>query len=260
MSAPVFKPPQLRFAPLPYPEAQGSAELSHAGYTVLASANGPIDAPARAQQPEEATIEVNVRENVGGGGPRERHLERLLLQTLKPLIDVRAHPRTMIQITLQVLRTPRDAVTTTPVGQAETVAAILPTLVNVSVAALLDANVSMTGVAVAVGIVTSASSEEDEDEEMHESKINIINDSKAFHEVAAGAALHVFAYTGKGELLLAISERACDVNDWQEAASVARETCCGRTKAEDGMIGWLRQEISEELSRRRRWKQDQGEG
>ena len=266
MTTASFKPPNLTLSSLPYPQVQGSAQISHTGYTVLASANGPIDPPTRAQQhPEECTLEVNMRESTGGGGPRERNIERVLQRTLKPLLDVRAHPRTIVQITLQVLRTSRDNRTTAPIGQWESAVDVLPVLVNVSVAAMLDANIAMKGFAVAVGVVAPSVSYDDDDnddDERMEDDVGaqIIDDEKHLEDARAGATIHAFAFTGKGDMLLAISEGACSSDTWKDAAELAKATCCGSSKCDEGMIGWLRREIGAEITRKRRWRQDKEEG
>lgn len=50
------------------PRADGSAIYSHAGYTVTASANGPIEAQRRDEDPYEALVDVIVRPAAGVGG------------------------------------------------------------------------------------------------------------------------------------------------------------------------------------------------
>jgi len=99
--------------------ADGSATYTHNGYSIIGAVNGPIEVLRRDEQPEEATIEVNVRPAVGVGstflhvheeigiltactGPKERHLETLLHNTLRSIILTRLIPRTLVQITLQV--------------------------------------------------------------------------------------------------------------------------------------------------------------
>lgn len=52
----------------PLPRADGSATYSHAGYTITASANGPIEAQRRDEDPDEATVDVVVRPAAGVGG------------------------------------------------------------------------------------------------------------------------------------------------------------------------------------------------
>jgi len=108
--------------------ADGSATYTHNGYSIIGAVNGPIEVPRRDEQPEEATIEVNVRPAVGVGsksfislsmhgaieelnqqlGPKERHLETLLHSTLRSIILTRMIPRTLVQITLQVRSLPEE--------------------------------------------------------------------------------------------------------------------------------------------------------
>jgi exosome complex component RRP46 len=45
-------------------------------------------------------------ERGGGTAPRDRHLETMIARALKPIVLARAFPRTLVQLTLQVLRTP----------------------------------------------------------------------------------------------------------------------------------------------------------
>jgi exosome complex component RRP46 len=52
----------------PLPRADGSAEFSHNGYTVLGAVNGPIEVQRRDELPEEAAIDVIVRPAAGVGG------------------------------------------------------------------------------------------------------------------------------------------------------------------------------------------------
>lgn len=50
------------------PKADGSATYSHAGYTITASANGPLEAQRRDEHPYEALVDVVVRPASGVGG------------------------------------------------------------------------------------------------------------------------------------------------------------------------------------------------
>lgn len=47
--------------------ADGSATYSHNGYAILGAVNGPIEVQRRDEQPEEATLEVNIRPSAGVG-------------------------------------------------------------------------------------------------------------------------------------------------------------------------------------------------
>ena len=54
-------------------------------------------------------------------GIRERHLESIIQNTLRHVILVSAHPRTLIQITLQVVSGPKDDSVTGSLPQAASV-------------------------------------------------------------------------------------------------------------------------------------------
>lgn len=58
--------PSVTFAALPH--ANGSADYEYCGYKVLATVNGPIEPQRRDELPEEAFLEVHVRESSGSGG------------------------------------------------------------------------------------------------------------------------------------------------------------------------------------------------
>ena len=47
--------------------ADGSATYTHNGYSIIGAVNGPIEVQRRDEQPEEATIEVNIRPAAGVG-------------------------------------------------------------------------------------------------------------------------------------------------------------------------------------------------
>ena len=47
--------------------ADGSATYTHLGYSIIGAVNGPIEVQRRDEQPEDATLEVNVRPAVGVG-------------------------------------------------------------------------------------------------------------------------------------------------------------------------------------------------
>lgn len=66
----VSSTPEVAFGVLP--RADGSARYSHAGYTVLASVNGPIEAQRRDEHAYEAHVDVIVRPAAGVGGEMVR--------------------------------------------------------------------------------------------------------------------------------------------------------------------------------------------
>lgn len=58
--------PEAALSPLP--KADGSATYSYGGYSVTASANGPIEAQRRDENPYEALVDIVVRPASGVGG------------------------------------------------------------------------------------------------------------------------------------------------------------------------------------------------
>ena len=63
----------------PLNRADGSAEFSKAGYSVIAAVNGPVEVQRRDELPEEAAVDVAVRPAAGVGGFDH---PRILLQTM----------------------------------------------------------------------------------------------------------------------------------------------------------------------------------
>lgn len=128
------------------PRADGSATYSYAGYTITASANGPIEAQRRDEDPYRALVDVIVRPAAGVGGKRfrvlvhrtfnsrlticsfsiylgtrERHLESILESSLRQLILVNSFPRGLIQVVLQIRTTPENEYVNTKLVQAHLV-------------------------------------------------------------------------------------------------------------------------------------------
>lgn len=115
--------PDLLFHPLH--RTDGSTVFSDGLYTIIAGVNGPVEVQRRDEIPEAAAIEVNVRPSSGVGGPRERWLESVVHAVVKSVLLVHLHPRTLIQITLQVAKEPQVALQ----RSVEDVA-LIPTLVS----------------------------------------------------------------------------------------------------------------------------------
>lgn len=52
----------------PLHRADGSAEYSQGGYSVIAAVNGPIEVLRRDELPEEAAVDIAIRPAAGVGG------------------------------------------------------------------------------------------------------------------------------------------------------------------------------------------------
>ena len=117
--------------------ADGSATFSTNGIAVIASINGPLEVQRRDEIPEEAAIEVTIRPAAGVGGiwtlyiemywlthsvgVRERHFESIIHKLLHHIIKVEMHPRTLIQVTLQIIAVPDEGATAGRPNQAASV-------------------------------------------------------------------------------------------------------------------------------------------
>ncbi|TID19036.1 hypothetical protein E2P81_ATG06014 [Venturia nashicola] len=180
----------------PLHRADGSATYSANGYTVIASVNGPIEVQRRDELAEEAAVEVHVRPASGVGGTKERYLESILHSTFTRIILTHQFPRTLIQLTLQILSIPD--VSALPPSDAKTnpssILTLLPSLLQTSLNALLSASIPLDTIYTST-LVTSKNSQ------------------------------HVFAFTGTGEMLVAESEGEFGIEEWDTIAKEAEETC-----------------------------------
>ncbi|KAK0618475.1 hypothetical protein B0T17DRAFT_592246 [Bombardia bombarda] len=197
------------------PRADGSAKYSHAGYTITASVNGPIEAQRRDEHPYEAHVDVVVRPAAGVGGTRERHLESVLQSSLTQIILVKNFPRALIQIVLQIESTPGNDYVNTKLFQASLNFSIMPALFQTAVLALLSAAVPMRATATA-SVVAVVSQDKEK---------KLIVDPSA-REIEAAQSVHVLAFTSHDELLLAESEGDFSVKEWDDVYETAKKICC----------------------------------
>ncbi|KAM0667618.1 hypothetical protein ACQRIU_003483 [Beauveria bassiana] len=223
--APIAEP-RAELAPLP--KADGSATYSYSGYTVTGAVNGPIEAQRRDENPFEALIDVNVRPAAGVGGTAERLLESILQRALRQLIPVRNFPRSMIQITLQVTETPENAYANTKVVQAQLNLAIIPALLHAAILSLLTAAIPLKTIATAVTLAVPS-----DDGGGSGSSSNIVVDPSA-READTARSLHVLGYTADNELLLAESQGAFSVDEWEAVLQTGQQACCRAARQELG--------------------------
>ncbi|KAF2627269.1 hypothetical protein BU25DRAFT_368115 [Macroventuria anomochaeta] len=239
--------------------ADGSAAYTHNGYSIIGAVNGPIEVQRRDEQPEEATLEVNVRPSAGVGTPRERHLETLLHNTLRSIILTRLIPRTLVQITLQVRSLPEED-TSTGVNTSLT---LLPHLLHTAFLSLLSASIplctTLTSVLVAYPSSTTKSSTP-----LLSPTANELLRAKPIRST------HVFAFSGDRRLLLNESDGKFSYEEWETACEMAEEVCCkeedqggvslGDSMVVDGAVQsqnlekWLREVVRRKVEYEQRWK------
>ncbi|KAH0386518.1 hypothetical protein KCU92_g2624, partial [Aureobasidium melanogenum] len=197
--------------------ADGSARYSAAGYTVVAAVNGPIEVTRRDELPQHAALEVNVRPAVGVGSPKERHLESLIHSTLRDIVLTHMHPRTLIQLTLQIVNTPEQE-NTLPASFA---LSPLPALLNASMLSLLSASIPMSSTFTSTLLAVSSSGD--------------FSINPAPKVLLSASSAHVFAFSSTGNLVLDLSEGEFDMDTWEKAHDKAKEECCKEQLSEDAM-------------------------
>ncbi|GAB7365616.1 hypothetical protein MBLNU230_g6685t1 [Neophaeotheca triangularis] len=229
----------------PLARADGSAKFTDNLFTVLAAVNGPIEVQRRDELPEEAAIEVNIRPVSGVGSPRERWLESIIHATLRSFILVHLHPRTLVQVTLQISKEP--AMKLKPATQD---VAVLPALLNAAFFALVDSGAPLSAtVNATLGAVVSGSGAK-----MQPSEKNL----------AAAKSVHAMAYNHLGELLLNESAGEFDILLWEQVESLAQEACLAamaRDTEDETMEGsaesapWVRQTLQAKAEKDNAWKE-----
>lgn len=202
--------------------ADGSATYIAPGqsFKIVAGVNYPVEVPFRSDEiPESTFIEVNLRPHNGVGMVKERHVENLIKRTLQTIVLGQETPRTMLQVTLQVMGVETDEGLPGGVkggGQGETYLDMLASALNAAVLGCLDAGVQMKAVAGAalVGIGP------DQDVVM----------SPEVSTRKQCTSVHVFGFRSDGKTLLMESEGKFDMDNWKQAEQVARSAVLGHDK------------------------------
>ena len=235
--------PELALHPLV--RADGSATFTSKLFTVIAAANGPVEVQRRDELPEEAAIEVNIRPSAGVGGPRERWMESVITAVLRSLVLVHLHPRTLVQVTLQITAEP-----TIKLRSGIVDVALLPTLANAAFAALIDAALPLGGTMVGALAVV---------------KDGVVVVDPTEKELLGCQSVHAMAWSMKGELLLAESTGRFDMEQWHGVAERLKETTMAamapveEDEAMDGDVEesepWLRQVVEESVKDASAWRE-----
>ncbi|KAH0355204.1 hypothetical protein KCU83_g2001, partial [Aureobasidium melanogenum] len=223
--------------------ADGSARYSAAGYTVVAAVNGPIEVTRRDELPQHAALEVNVRPAVGVGSPKERHLESLIHSTLRDIVLTHMHPRTLIQLTLQIVNTPEQE-NTLPASFA---LSPLPALLNASMLSLLSASIPMSSTFTSTLLAVSSSGD--------------FSINPAPKVLLSASSAHVFAFSSTGNLVLDLSEGEFDMDTWEKAHDKAKEECCKEQLSEGAMEegkpslqAFMERVVEASVDKQRAWK------
>ncbi|KAL8733300.1 MAG: hypothetical protein Q9181_003623 [Wetmoreana brouardii] len=255
----------------PLNRADGSASYSSNGYSVLAAVNGPVEVQRRDEIPEEAAIDVVLRPAVGVGAVRERHLESIIEKTLRQVIIVSAHPRTLIQLTLQIVATPVGHGPCTDLHQSASVSSVvqssdpadsvpqnlplLPALLQSSILALLSTSLPLHMTLTSTLVAVSRNGE--------------LVGEPSVEEIQEATSLHVLSFSSHGELMVTESEGAFDIETWEQVYDKAEHGCRGssmrdsnqmddvdmETSEADNLQNLLRGAIKEKSAREQRWRE-----
>jgi exosome complex component RRP46 len=236
--------PELTTHPLI--RADGSATFSSNLFTILAAVNGPVEVQRRDELPEEAAVEVNIRPSSGIGGPRERWMETVIASLIRSLLLGHLHPRTLVQVTLQVTREPG-----LKLKRGVLDVAIIPALANAAFLALVDAALPLEGTMVAaLGCL------------MGEGEVVIEPTEK---QMVGCKSVHAMAYDLRGGLLLDESAGDFGVEEWEQVADALKEKALAAmapagedesmSNGVDDSTPWLRQRLEEDVRKAGAWRE-----
>lgn len=229
----------------PLARADGSAVFSDDLYTVIAGVNGPVDVQRRDELPDQAAIEVNLRPTSGVGGPRERWLETVIQSVLKSIVLVHMHPRTLIQVTLQITKEPA-----TKFRKTTTDISTLPALLNAAFIALVDGGLPMATTMSALLAVVATNGET-----ILSPNANAIQNSNS---------VHALAFNKNGEQILSQSAGRFDFDTWKRVVDAAQQASAVAVAPADEdaamMNGvaqgepWLRQTLQDQAIAASAWR------
>ncbi|CCU76273.1 exosome complex subunit Rrp46 [Blumeria hordei DH14] len=222
--------------------ADGSATFSRDGFTVIGAVNGPLEVSRRDEIPDKAVVDVTIRPAVGSGDTRERYLESILQSSLRQIILVQDFPRSLIQITLQVIDTPENDFSAPRGVRDVSSLALIPALIQTAILSLLSASIPMIMTLTSIHISVQPTG-----------SLTRILPNPSISQMLEAKSIHVLAFTSQGNLLLAESEGSFMMDEWNEIYNTGKQICCQGDKGEGQ--SWLikpitssvRSKISEEL-------------
>ncbi|KAI1293283.1 Exosome component 5 [Mortierella claussenii] len=164
--------------------ADGSAQFDFGGSSVLCSVVGPAEVKIRDEKLDKATIEVVARPLVGLPSVKDKAREQAIRETLEPLILSSLHPRTLLQIVVQIMKDD---------------GCILSTAFNATILALLDAGIPLKSILGSVTCIIDAQSNE------------ILLDPTT-EELAQARSTHVFVFDNKASIPLSSKQDKGDID------------------------------------------------
>jgi exosome complex component RRP46 len=211
-------PPQAILRTLKNADGSATYSAPHQSYKIVAGVNYPVEVPFRSDEiPESTFIEVNLRPHNGIGMVKERHVEDIIKRTLHAIVLGEQTPRTMLQVTLQVISVDTDESLPGGVkggGQGETYLDVLSSALNAAILGCLDAGVQMKTVVGSTFIGLYG----DDGQVVVNPGVLLRNKS---------SSLHVFAFGKDGKTLLVESEGRFGMEGLKQAEQAARLAVLG---------------------------------
>ena len=138
---------------------------------------------------------------------------------------------------------------------------LLPHLLHTALLALLSASIPLSTTLTSVLVAKPLANSSKASTPLLSPTANDLLRAKPIRSV------HVFAYSGEGDLILNESDGSFSYDEWEEAAELAEEVCCkedggvdlGEGMQVDGREGqnlenWLRTVIRNKVQHEQRWK------
>jgi exosome complex component RRP46 len=194
-------------------------------------------------------------------GPKERHLESLIHSTLRDIVLTHMHPRTLIQLTLQIVNTPEQenllpasfvrlrhafSILHALLIQPQALSP-LPALLNAAILAFLSASIPLTSTFTSVLLATQPS--------------GAISVNPAPKLILSASSTHVFAFSSTGNLILDLSEGEFDLDTWEKAHDRAKEECCkeqldgnAMDEGKPSLQGFVERVVEARVDKERAWK------
>ncbi|KAK9457410.1 ribosomal protein S5 domain 2-type protein [Dipodascopsis uninucleata] len=218
--------------------ADGSASWTIGNASFIASVSGPMEVQKRDEIPDIAYIEMIVRPDVGVTSPREQFLEDRIRRTISPVILLEQHPRTLIQIVVQIVQS----------GDIKNINTLaLSGGINATFMALLDAGIPLRSTISACSVIVV-------DGEDNDKKTILVNPEKRELEKYENkiSSHHTIAYELKGgkieRLLLSESSGKFTNKILFDCYDIASEVCVNTNQT-------MRNTVAKAVEQWSKWKQ-----
>ncbi|KAJ3285708.1 Exosome component 5 [Rhizoclosmatium sp. JEL0117] len=178
--------------------ADGSSRFGFGTTEVLASVFGPKEVRIRDEKIDSATLQISVRPLNGLSGPLHRLAERQLRDLIEAAVLASIHPRSAIQVTIQV--TGDDG-------------CFMSAAVNAASLALLDAGVAQRHLLASVTLAFDPNG-------------TLLLDP-SLKELETAKSVHTFTFSNSSDAVIAgvSSEGVYSQDEYKQACTVAQQAC-----------------------------------